>query len=231
MNATTSTKKRDTLRAITKRRLTSLATHESCSGGVFFIDEIPSDGDNDTDDFSSEKIAGHNVTGTPHGCVAVKDLILGNTGVGKSFLCNILLGDDAFASKCQPCSCTDKIDVDCRKFDTTSLHVYNIPGLLEADQEKVVRNKKCIKKAFLDEPHLRTVVLFVFSVGNGGRIKGEDVAAWEAIEQFLQPHAKRCNAPIGFVEALLEGHGVSPQFVFSTPQTTLHAISLMRIFH
>ena len=59
------------------------------------------------------------------------------------------------------------------------LAVFNIPGLIEADQAAIDRNKNEIYKAFQQRPN--SVVAFVFTGGSGGRILDEDVIAFKAI--------------------------------------------------
>ena len=111
---------------------------------------------------------------------ATKVLILGNSGVGKSFLCNVILQHTTFASKTSFDSVTWKVEVEASSdIDGEAYVIYNIPGLLEVDEANVARNKACIKQAFEQHPHLapHTVVLFVLGNQNG-RLLPDDIAAW-----------------------------------------------------
>ncbi|CAM4818186.1 unnamed protein product [Rotaria magnacalcarata] len=108
-------------------------------------------------------------------------ILLGNTGVGKSFLGNILLGREVFKHECSPSPVTHATEFQAYTADGDSYAVFNIPGLLEDDQDAVDRNKQEIYKAFQQSPN--SVVGFVFTGGSGGRIKSEDLIAFNAIHK------------------------------------------------
>jgi predicted GTPase len=106
-------------------------------------------------------------------------ILLGNSGVGKSFLANILLGFDAFEHECNASSVTHHTEYQEKQVGENHFAVFNIPGLIENDQTAVNRNKEEIYKAFAQRPD--SVVGFVFNGGSGGRIRDEDVVAFQAI--------------------------------------------------
>ncbi|CAF3647792.1 unnamed protein product [Rotaria socialis] len=106
-------------------------------------------------------------------------ILLGNSGVGKSFLGNVILGRDVFEHECSSGSVTHETEFEDYAVGNASYAVFNIPGLIEADQEAVDRNKTEIYKAFQQRPN--SVVAYVFTGGSGGRIRDEDVVGFKAI--------------------------------------------------
>ncbi|CAF1188117.1 unnamed protein product [Adineta steineri] len=105
-------------------------------------------------------------------------IILGNSGVGKSFLANILLGRERFVHKFSSASVTHSTEYEEMLVGDFSLTVFNIPGLIEADQSRIDLNKREIDKAFAMRPN--SIIIFVFGQ-TGGRICDEDVVAFNAI--------------------------------------------------
>jgi DNA replication protein DnaC len=61
-------------------------------------------------------------------------IILGNSGVGKSFLANILLDREAFKHEFSARSVTHRTEYEEITFDNHRYAIFNIPGLIEADQ-------------------------------------------------------------------------------------------------
>ena len=113
-------------------------------------------------------------------------ILLGNSGVGKSFLANRLLDDDgAFESRFSARSVTRHTEW---KNMSTAIgkHIYsvaNIPGLVEANQKLIDENRREIMKAFEECP--LAIVLFVFGHKNG-RIPDEDLLAFMRINDAYE---------------------------------------------
>jgi hypothetical protein len=105
-------------------------------------------------------------------------IILGNSGAGKSFLANILLGHDAFAHEFTPCSVTRITEFQEVDLGYGTVAIFNIPGLLEAEQERIDLTEKEIDRAFALRPN--SIVIFVFG-NQGGIIRKEDIVAFNAI--------------------------------------------------
>jgi predicted GTPase len=112
-------------------------------------------------------------------------IILGNSGVGKSFLANTLVGREAFAHKFSSRSVTHITESEEIHLGDLPLTIFNIPGLIEADQERINLNKKEIDKAFALRPI--SIVMFVFGQ-QGGRICDEDIVAFNAINAAYPFH-------------------------------------------
>ncbi|CAF1302735.1 unnamed protein product [Rotaria magnacalcarata] len=111
-------------------------------------------------------------------------IILGNAGAGKSFLCNLLIGGERFKTAFSPRSVTTRTEFHRINGDNgKQLLVYNIPGLIESNQERINENKREIKKAFKDCPY--SIVLFVWG-NNGGRIQNDDVITFKALYAAYQ---------------------------------------------
>jgi len=75
-------------------------------------------------------------------------IIIGNTGVGKSFVVNCLLDDEVFASEERSIAVTSKLEFRKILIEDVTYKIYNIPGLLEDDEEKVKNNKKSYNGIF-----------------------------------------------------------------------------------
>ena len=110
-------------------------------------------------------------------------IILGNTGVGKSFLCNVILGCDKFKHEYSPNSVTSKTESEEFQWGPFTAVVFNIPGLIEADQGRINTNKAEIEKAFKKQP--KSIIIYVFGNQNG-RIRDEDVLAFNAIHEAYE---------------------------------------------
>lgn len=105
-------------------------------------------------------------------------IILGNSGVGKSFLGNVILGREAFKHEYQAQAVTMKTEYQESSFNGKIYAIYNIPGLIEAEQERIDLNKHEIDVSFRQHPN--AVVVYVFGTNNG-RIRNEDIVAFNAI--------------------------------------------------
>lgn len=115
-----------------------------------------------------------------------KVLLLGNSGVGKSFLLNVLLQEDEFESKYSGTAVTRATEVGVLQptTDESSAYLlYNIPGLLDPSERVTAENSRQIESAFRDRGNLPVVTLFVLTV-EGGRPRADDLEAWRAIVRF-----------------------------------------------
>lgn len=106
-------------------------------------------------------------------------IILGNSGVGKSFIANLLLQKERFEHKVKPTAVTKKTEFEVVISYDTKYAIFNIPGLIEANQAEIENNKREIQEAFLSYPN--SIIIYVFGVGDGGRIRDEDVIAFNAL--------------------------------------------------
>jgi predicted GTPase len=68
-------------------------------------------------------------------------IVLGNSGAGKSYLCNILIGHDNFEHNFQPGAVTTETEVCDITDGSKRMKIFNIPGLVESKQERINRNK------------------------------------------------------------------------------------------
>lgn len=108
----------------------------------------------------------------------------GNSGVGKSFLDNLIVGEEVFVHKYQASSVTRETEAVVTNLNGKLTTVYNIPGLVESKKENVALNKIEIEKAFLGKA--AQVIVFVFGVGDGGRIRNEDYASYLAMNEAYE---------------------------------------------
>ncbi|CAF1434208.1 unnamed protein product [Didymodactylos carnosus] len=108
-------------------------------------------------------------------------LLLGNTGVGKSFLANILLDREAFVHESTSNSVTHFTELEECHVGHTSYAIFNIPGLIEADQARVDMNKAEIYKAFQLRP--TSIVAFIFGSDANLRLRDEDIITFKATNE------------------------------------------------
>ena len=111
-------------------------------------------------------------------------ILLGNTGAGKSFLANILLGENAFEHRCDTASVTHETQWKSVRVYGRFYMIFNVPGLIEYDQEAVDRNKIQIQRAFEQCPN--SIVAPVFANGAAGRLRDEDLVAFSALKDAYQ---------------------------------------------
>jgi len=112
-------------------------------------------------------------------------ILLGNTGAGKSFLANVVLGEEQFTHQFSVSSVTRDTTCKSIKFGGYDVDVFDIPGLIESDRSKIQRNKTEIQKAFRLCPV--SIVCFVFGQ-TGGRIRDEDIVAFQALDEAYHIH-------------------------------------------
>ena len=117
-------------------------------------------------------------------------IILGNAGSGKSYICNLLLGKNRFESEFQAEAVTTRTEYERLDMGAWALRVYNIPGLVEADQQHIDRNRVEIMRAFAECP--KSIVIFVWSQV-GGRAQANDVIAFKALNDAY-PFSRRSLA-------------------------------------
>lgn len=113
---------------------------------------------------------------------------VGNAGVGKSFLCNCLLQEERFESKDQAASCTRTVEFADLALKDRTLRIYNIPGLLEADPERVKINAKLLQEAL---EHKDPAIMIYVLTTEGGRVRDSDYAAYNALKEAynIQQHS------------------------------------------
>jgi len=107
-------------------------------------------------------------------------IILGNSGAGKSYICNMLIGYERFETDFRREAVTTTVEY--HRIDTGScdLLIYNIPGLIASHQEAIDRNKREIRKAFEQSPI--SVVMFVWTQVNG-QPQPDDIIAFKALKE------------------------------------------------
>jgi hypothetical protein len=116
----------------------------------------------------------------------VKVLVLGNSGAGKSFLVNVVLGANTFAHRGQLASVTDATTYAGLCCDNAAYVFCNSPGLIEAGERNRERNSIAIRAAFSALPGSPTVMLFVADGSNGGRLGQEDLDTMATIPEFAR---------------------------------------------
>ncbi|CAF1398568.1 unnamed protein product [Adineta steineri] len=107
-------------------------------------------------------------------------IIVGNSGVGKSFLANIILGKQYFKHDFSARSVTHRTESITCILGGKQFRIYNIPGLIEGDEERIAQNRREITRAFEEQKKHSLIVIYVFGHQNG-RIRNEDVVTFRAI--------------------------------------------------
>lgn len=114
-------------------------------------------------------------------------LILGNTGADKTSICNTIIGYKRFEADFRRKAVTTAVDYHRIVAGTSDLLIYNMPGLIESDQEEVGRNKREIIKAF--EQSRISLVMFVWTQVDG-RPQPDDIIAFKALQEAYKFSAK-----------------------------------------
>ena len=76
-------------------------------------------------------------------------IILGNSGVGKSFLANVLLKEDAFTHQFSARSVTHRTEFREVTFNNHRFAIFNIPGLIEGDQVSSFQREVSLQDVFV----------------------------------------------------------------------------------
>jgi len=161
-------------------------------------------------------------------CVSTKRpeygvIILGNGGSGKSYLCNMIIGQDRFETDCRRESVTTTTEYHRITTGPSDLLIYNVPGLIESHQETIERNKREIIKAFKQCPI--SVVIFVWTQVDG-RPLPDDIIAFRALQQAFQFSNKSLMFVVNKVPSKREGIFLA----FLTQILNTMSISLEDIF-
>lgn len=112
-------------------------------------------------------------------------ILVGNSGVGKSYLANLLANENCFENEFSARSVTHQIESIVCRLSNQSYRIYNIPGLIEGDQTRSRINREEIQRAFNQEKHHPIVIVYVFGHQNG-RIRREDVDTFEVMNKSYQ---------------------------------------------
>ncbi|CAF1024638.1 unnamed protein product [Adineta steineri] len=111
-------------------------------------------------------------------------ILLGKSGVGKSFLANILLNHDDFVDKISVSSVTHRTESREFEYLGQTYVIFDVPGLIENDQDAIQKNKAEIQKAF--EQHPFSVVAFVLNVAGTGRLDTQDMVVFNVLNDAYQ---------------------------------------------
>eukprot|EP00906_Rhabdomonas_costata_P017068 RCo024562 len=101
-------------------------------------------------------------------------VLVGNSGVGKSYLLNALQPTKVFEAREDFGSVTTEVE----QAEHDGVVYLNIPGLLESDPTNIARNKRELERAMLRR-RAEYRIGFVFGLGNGGRIDRQDIIAYQ----------------------------------------------------
>jgi len=113
--------------------------------------------------------------------------LVGNTGVGKTHLINCLLNKEQFESRESSTSVTREIETAAVNIDAISVTYYNIPGLLEDDDERIKQNVEVLKEAFADQDD--AYIFYILTV-ESGRLRSNDCDAYKALSKAYQMNNK-----------------------------------------
>jgi GTPase SAR1 family protein len=107
-------------------------------------------------------------------------IVLGNSGVGKSFICNLLIDEQIFDSEFRPEACTTLSSHHSFNRNRSNYTIWNVPGLIEVDQKSIDGNKEEINRAFLENSY--AYVIFVWTE-KSGRLQYDDIIAFNALNE------------------------------------------------
>jgi hypothetical protein len=107
-------------------------------------------------------------------------IILGNSGTGKSYICNMTIGYERFETGSRREAVTTTVEYHRIDAGYCDLLIYNIPGLIESRQEAIDRNKREIAKAFEQTPI--SVVMFLCTQVDG-QPRPDDIIAFKALKE------------------------------------------------
>lgn len=112
-------------------------------------------------------------------------LIIGNSGVGKSYLANLFLNSNHFSHEFSARSVTHRTDSRVCQLGSRLYRLYNIPGLIEGNRERMTLNREQIERAFTEQNHNPIVIVYVFGHQNG-RIRHEDLVCFHLMNNAYQ---------------------------------------------
>jgi len=141
-------------------------------------------------------------------------IILGNSGVGKGFLANIIVNKPHFKHEFSARSVTHRTESIMYMLDDKYYIIYNIPGLIEGDEERIALNKQEINRAFEEQKENPLIIIYVFGHQNG-RIRNEDITTFRTINNSYPFYS---NSLITIVNGLLPDR---PNTYNQDTQTTL----------
>ena len=119
----------------------------------------------------------------------IKCLNLSNAGKGKSFSMNLICGKKVFESRAGAAGVTTdakSILIKHPRLQNRCLLIFDVPGLIEASEEAVDRNRRVLQRALSEIlPKSRTALTFIFGAGQGGRLTAEDCEAFTALSKYV----------------------------------------------
>ena len=115
-------------------------------------------------------------------------ILIGNSGVGKSFLANLIIDKPHFKHDFSARSITHRTESVIHMLGGRYYQIYNIPGLMEGDQQHIDLNRQEINRAFTEQQKNLVIVIYVFGHQNG-RIRHEDITTFQTIHRDYPFHS------------------------------------------